>query len=341
MPLQSYSDQFPILVNGLLNLKINGRQAHGWMFSGDDLPLLNDFCKHWLQGLICQNTTDVGDSCGVCNHCRAITEESYPHFYKLCPTSKSRRILIDEVREFERHLYLKTAGAKKIGFIFEADRMDAEAQNAVLKTLEEPTDDTVIVLITTNSHTLLPTIRSRCQTVNLCGNQIRYDFDGFTDLCEILPLMTPGAGALVGARVHGRLMDITDRLQTSSEDAENASPVEPKYQHSVDDPEVRKKVEALAAARKHARYLANREKLISAIYIWFAQEFLRVQGVPPASLPHPEFYGNLIDQLPRNSPSHDVASRNLRLADKFLRDLNYNVDERLAIHNLCQTICLK
>lgn len=87
-------------------------------------------------------------------------------YHSIRPESKSRRLTVDQIRELERELHLKSReGGLKIGAVLSADRMclgKAEAANAFLKTLEEPPDHTVILMTTTRPSQLLPTILSRC-----------------------------------------------------------------------------------------------------------------------------------------------------------------------------------
>lgn len=75
---------------------------------------------------------------------------------------------IAQIRELERWLNLKPyQSAKKAAIIFQAEKLTIEAQNALLKSLEEPPDKTFIILLSPNTDVLLPTIVSRCQIINL------------------------------------------------------------------------------------------------------------------------------------------------------------------------------
>lgn len=95
----------------------------------------------------------------------APTEEN-PDFYRLRPESKSRRITVEQVRDLEKSLYLKAFRApRKVAVIQEAERMclgQAEAANAFLKTLEEPPNQTLLLLCSSRPSLVLPTILSRC-----------------------------------------------------------------------------------------------------------------------------------------------------------------------------------
>lgn len=93
---------------------------------------------------------------------------THPDFHLVRPESKSRRILIDQMRQLEGDLSTKpVAGKKKIAVIQDADRLMEQAANAFLKTLEEPPPDTIILLTSTLPDALLATILSRCVQISL------------------------------------------------------------------------------------------------------------------------------------------------------------------------------
>ena len=84
------------------------------------------------------------------------------------PRSRSRRILIDDIRGLERSMHLAApSGVWKVGVVVDADRMFDEPANAFLKTLEEPPPGCLLLLLTSNADILLPTIRSRCVEIVL------------------------------------------------------------------------------------------------------------------------------------------------------------------------------
>jgi DNA polymerase-3 subunit delta' len=111
------------------------------------------------------NCKDVGDDCcDICDSCKKIERENHPDIHWFRPLKNS--ITIEQVRELERYVYLKPYEAKKKFFIIcDAQNLEEEASNALLKTLEEPTLDSVIILIVNYLTALLPTISSRCQKV--------------------------------------------------------------------------------------------------------------------------------------------------------------------------------
>ncbi len=127
--------------------------------------------QYLIQALLCQRQTDDGllqPGCGQCQHCRLWQSRTYPDYRMLTLAEDKKQIGIDAVREQIEWLALSRQLAhKKILLIQPADSMNSAAANALLKTLEEPAAETVIILLAENSRVLLPTIRSRCQLLRI------------------------------------------------------------------------------------------------------------------------------------------------------------------------------
>ena len=86
------------------------------------------------------------------------------------PESKSRRIVIAQIRALERALQMRAAnGRRKVAIIFDADRLQSEAANAFLKTLEEPPKDSLLILLSAVPEALPETILSRCKSIALAS----------------------------------------------------------------------------------------------------------------------------------------------------------------------------
>ena len=103
-----------------------------------------------------------------CNHCKSCIEfdtNNNPDFVLISPDGNN--IKIEQIRDIQKRIQEKPIiSEKKVYIIDNADLMTTEAQNCLLKTLEEPPEFAVIVLIGSNSNTFLPTIKSRCTIMN-------------------------------------------------------------------------------------------------------------------------------------------------------------------------------
>ena len=209
MPLVDVKQMAPEVVARLLQARRNGRMAHAYLFAGDDEAFLENFATQWIQACACLKPTTEGDACNTCEPCRKIAGGYYPEMFELRPQSKSRQILVDEMRAFE-HSFALTArqGRLKVGLIIEADRLNQQSQNAFLKTLEEPPARSLLILISTQPRRLLPTIRSRCQIISLLKNQRSYEFSLACGMFPELAKLRPGAGAATALAVSHRIQQI-------------------------------------------------------------------------------------------------------------------------------------
>src|SRR5437879_10017516 len=94
------------------------------------------------------------------------------------PESRSRRIVISQIRELEHALQMRASnGRRKVAIIPDADRLQTEAANAFLKTLEEPPKDSLLLLLSALPEALLETILSRCIAITLAPNAQRQSTD--------------------------------------------------------------------------------------------------------------------------------------------------------------------
>src|SRR3954469_23360203 len=104
------------------------------------------------------------DACGVCTACRRIARGIHPDVRTLAPDPETGTIKVDAVRDLiEGTGYRPFEGRWRVSVIDDADTLLEAAQNALLKTLEEPPSTSVFVLVTSRPDVLLPTVRSRCQ----------------------------------------------------------------------------------------------------------------------------------------------------------------------------------
>ena len=154
-----------------LRVKVSGeRLPHGLIFSGPEGIGKRTFALEIAQTLNCRvrrsDPTDEGDGlpCGVCEHCRKIVAGIHPEVSTVSLEDDASQIKIEQVRRIRSRLDIEALeGSARVFLIDPADRMTTGAANALLKALEEPPPRTYFVLITTNAHELLATIRSRCQ----------------------------------------------------------------------------------------------------------------------------------------------------------------------------------
>ncbi len=144
----------------------SGKVSHAYIFNGEKGIGKSTLADAFAMALQCAEGKP--DPCGKCHSCHQAASGNHPdiiHVRHEKPTS----IGVEDVREqLVGDVQIRPYNGKyKIYIIPDADRMTVQAQNAILKTIEEPPEYAVILLLTTNSQTLLDTIRSRCVQINM------------------------------------------------------------------------------------------------------------------------------------------------------------------------------
>ncbi|AKH19629.1 DNA polymerase III subunit delta' [Sedimenticola thiotaurini] len=148
----------------LMAAKQSARLPHALLLTGG-LGLGKSWFAHRLAAaLLCTEPQEEGRPCGNCQGCRLLRAGSHPDFTWIQPEEPGKAIKIDAIREFTQKEGLTSrSGGYKIIIIEPADALNTAAANSLLKTLEEPVERTVMVLVTANAGRLPATIRSRCQ----------------------------------------------------------------------------------------------------------------------------------------------------------------------------------
>ena len=158
------------------------RLHHAWMLTAIEAEPLESLSRSLARQNLCmadEQTMKLG-GCGSCQSCRQFDAGAHPDRFELIPDAKGT-ITVDAVRGLVGDIGLRPAlSASKVILVSQVEAMNAAAQNALLKTLEEPPAETLFVLTTTRYQGLLETIRSRVQRHHLQVN-IERDQDLFTD----------------------------------------------------------------------------------------------------------------------------------------------------------------
>jgi DNA polymerase-3 subunit delta' len=139
------------------------RIPQAYLFCGPDGVGKIKTAKELAKVCNCQEIKEE-DSCDRCSACYKINNDIHPDVKVIRPASI--HFLISQIHELQKEVYISPyEGKKKVYILDEVDKMTTEAANSFLKTLEEPSANTLFILITSNTDALLPTIISRCQPV--------------------------------------------------------------------------------------------------------------------------------------------------------------------------------
>ena len=157
-----------------IDAMVRGRTPHAILLVGPAGVGKTTLARDLAAGLLCE--VAPGDRpCGTCRACRLVAADVHPDVHRLTPEGPGRQVTIGGVSGRPRGIrdligalaLLPVEGGARIGIIESAQRMNDDAQAALLKTLEEPASGIVLVLCADSEEPLLPTIRSRCARLRL------------------------------------------------------------------------------------------------------------------------------------------------------------------------------
>ena len=254
-----------------------------------------------------------------------------PGVYLAEPESKSRRIVIDQVRALEHSLQMRSAnGHRKVAIIAEADRLQPQAANAFLKTLEEPPNDSLLILLSAMPEVLPDTILSRCVAVPLAVTEEAALSAEEEELIQLLGATASSKGegiqpAYQLARgFHRLLAQIREAIQT-----ENAAALkrdEARYRNTTDGAWLDER-EDYYKALTESQYLRQRARLVEIIFLWWSDVLRANTCIPRRELPKA---AKQTEALGSRLKTTDILRRIRRLEE--MRDhLGRNIQEALAV----------
>ena len=171
----------------LEHIIINNKLPHAILIEVDDCNEGLKTVKEIVKLILCKNKDKSLDkiNCTKCNICNLIDVDNYPDLKIISSDGNwiKKQQLIDLQNDFNNKSMLDN---KRIYIINEADKLNASSSNSLLKFLEEPEDDIVAILLTTNRYLLLDTIISRCQIFNLKNSDYNLDSDLFENTVNLL-----------------------------------------------------------------------------------------------------------------------------------------------------------
>ncbi|MCK5647245.1 MAG: DNA polymerase III subunit delta' [Gammaproteobacteria bacterium] len=186
------------------------------------------------KGLLCQSPqenpkTGQIEPCQSCRACQLFNSATHPDFNHITTPEDKKVIPVDTIRELIQWSVLSSQlGGKKIILIEPAEAMNPNASNSLLKTLEEPVANTIIILLTNKKQALLPTIRSRCQSIDLAlpDKQIALQWledsllqtslfnseEGTSENAQLLLSLASGTPLLALELSHGKQLEVRNTV---------------------------------------------------------------------------------------------------------------------------------
>jgi DNA polymerase-3 subunit delta' len=337
-----------------------GRLGHAYLFSGQDLGDLEGVAQTLAKTLNCleplkENGVAV-DCCDKCLNCKKIEHGNHADVFWVRPESKLRVIRMNQVvrrddspaRVLLEFVNLKpTESEYKFGIIAGADRMNEQAANAFLKTLEEPPAKSILILLTTEPQRILETIFSRCLRLNFGGDSQRPLSP--TQLAWLTGFSEAAAAEQKSLLGRYRLMDVLlkklNELKTGiDEKLTEQSPLQ-RYKDAERDLQERWEDELKAAIE--AEYRRQRSELLGVLQWWLRDVWVRKVQSPTSSVKSTsEVIKSKVQsqtaellRFPEIAGGERVAQRisaaealeNLQVIEQIQRWLYTNVQEALAL----------
>lgn len=301
----------------------NGRLGHAYLIVGDPRGNAGQLAESILQMLCCGQ--DANRPCGQCNNCRRVARRIHPDIAWIEPIKKSRGILVEQIEEVIRNIFQTTfEGGWKAVVFANAERMNNEAANKLLKTLEEPPPRSIFLLLSDQPEALLPTIISRCQKVALNDGLTDPEDDLRSAVFSIAAGTASGriaAGLLKAKEMLALLKSIRD--QTESETAEWLR------QNQVSDEQAEDLAE-ICQGRMEAAYRERRRQVLRLLLLWQRDLLLCACGLSDDDL---FFYRSDAGKI-RTAASGLTCSQamnNITVVEKMQAHLEQHLPETMVI----------
>lgn len=331
----------------LRHLLTAGRLPNSLLFAGDDGVGKQEFALEIARFFVCRRPS--GDApCGVCSACTRVggfvippepTDKNKDEFKKVFVgqhldvgkvVKYKRTILVDSIRDLERNANFQPYEAKARFFIVdEADAMNAEASNALLKTLEEPAPTSYIFLLTSRPDALLPTIRSRCQMLRFAPVEIeaieRFLIDEHTFSHDEARLAARLSRGSVGRALAIRVEEFREQRAKMIEVVRNAIT-------TADNAAMIRFSEGLSDAKNKERFEENLDILESVIHdVWMLRHGGELSRIVNSDI------AIGISEMAERAGRADLPSW-LAAIEELRRNLAVNINRRVATDALFTTM---
>jgi len=186
--------------------------AHAYIICGPDGVGKSAFAWEMMKAILCRKPRKNGEACGLCPSCRKLKSGNHPEVAVIERESGRQSILVEQVEALREEWFClqPVEGDRKICLVCEADRMNDEVANRLLKILEEPSGETVFLLTTSRPEALLETILSRCQTVRLRSVSEKEIVDHLLETRSDLSREQAEMAAKLAEGSPGRAMELLD-----------------------------------------------------------------------------------------------------------------------------------
>jgi DNA polymerase-3 subunit delta' len=169
--LDDYRKDQSIAYKILTSAVDNNKLSHAYLFETNNYTSSKNFIMAFVKYILCPEHHKTKEEANNCNVCKRIDNGNYTELKIIFPDGMW--IKKDQIEELQREFETKAVESnKKVYIIFEADKLNNYAANALLKFLEEPESGIIAILVTNNKNLVLRTIQSRCQIISLQNDSV-------------------------------------------------------------------------------------------------------------------------------------------------------------------------
>jgi DNA polymerase III subunit delta' len=291
--------------------------AHAYIIIGAPREEGRELTEKVLELIFC---SEKKKPCGKCRGCIEVKQHTHPDILWVEPQMKSRRISIEQIRDLQKQVFQTSfSGGWKACVLVGADRIGDQAANAFLKTLEEPPKRCIFFLLTDSPQFLLPTVMSRCQTVNVESGSLNLPDEWRQKVVEILSrevAAKSGKRSTIAAFGVGEgLLKFLKGIKETIEKEEAAFAEE----EALDEDE-----ETLDA-RVSSRYREARTAIMRAILLWHRDVLMLVCGMDKDLV----FRKDAVDSLKNKAKGMTIRSAlgNVKIIEEMNRQLERNIQD--------------
>lgn len=304
----------------------NNKISHAYIFNGEHGSGKKMLARAFAKALECE--AGYGDCCDMCRACHQVDTGNHPDI-KWVSHEKPSSIGVEDIRvQVNNDIEIKPySGKYKIYIIDEAEKMTQQAQNALLKTIEEPPAYGIIMLLTSSIDMMLPTIRSRCVTLNLRAVEFEKIRDYLMDKYEV-----PDYQAKVCAAFSQGNMGKAIRMATSSD----FNAMQEEVLHllkNLDDMEIH---DIMNEIKNLSEYKVDIYDVIDMMMIWYRDIMMLKITNDPNLLIYQEEYGALNKRARKTS--YNGIDNIIQAMEKAKMRLKANVNFDLSLEMMLLTI---
>ena len=303
------------IVEQLQHTVATDRIAGAYLFVGPTGVGKETVARYFAQLIFCQQDTQPPTVCGTCLACRKVDSGNHPDLQFIRPDGSELKI--GQIRELQKQIiYEPLEASRKVYILTDVDRMNDPAENALLKTLEEPPASSVLILLTSNIRALLPTTRSRCQILQFHPMSTQVLTEILVEKFSVAPEQAT-ALAIAADGAIGKALTQLEKGEALSEEV----------------PEILSETDPLAAFRLAEHFKDNPETL-GELVTWYRDLLFLQQGAPIDLITH--IYS--VEELRRIVPQYSHLRIQQAIQTVFdTKSLieNTNTNATLALEVMC------